>query len=619
MRRPNLAVDTNALTEPSTTYELTQSPRTSTYSTTSLDLKKIDSPNPVNEITPPPSLQSGPQPSIRLLFSLISRRRLLLLVLPAIVSSMIAGAIAPFMTYVIGQAFNSFAQFPLTPHPPKAAKDALLHGIGIAALELIGLAVGSLALSSLTSCLWIWTGERNVMALRKRVYNAVTRKDMVWFDTKMGAEGNVQSAEGDQGPLGAGGLMAKFTRYVIHYMYLYSCLILCRETDDVRMATSLACGMLIQYLTTCIACLILAFLRSWALTLVILSAVPVLVLIQAFSQAFAGPLLAAERSQTATAATLADRAIAAISTVKAFNASSHEQSSLDVVLDRVGTAAKRLNAIWGLTSGLAQFVMMAMFVQGFWFGSKLVKEGKVGAGDVMAVFWACLIATSNLQMCIPQFITLAKGKFAMVSLLTLVSDNDKFVPLRKIIPPKCSGEVSFQSVTFAYPSRPTMPVLHDVSLFLPAHETTFIVGGSGSGKSTIAQLLLGMYEPQSGSIQLDDQELGFLDGDWTRGEIAGVEQGCILFDMSVHDNVALGLAGGSNERVATREEVVEACRAALMHDFVRDLPDGYDTKLGTGGASLSGGQKQRLAIARAKLRNPTVLILGKCSLMAFVS
>jgi ATP-binding cassette, subfamily B (MDR/TAP), member 1 len=103
------------------------------------------------------------------------------------------------MTYVVGQTFNAFAQFPLTPNPPQLAKSTLLHNVGIAALELLGLAFGLFALGSLTSSLWIWTGEMNVMALCKRVYRAITQKDMVWFDTKMGAEGTVQSADGEQG------------------------------------------------------------------------------------------------------------------------------------------------------------------------------------------------------------------------------------------------------------------------------------------------------------------------------------------------------------------------------------------------------------------------------------
>jgi ATP-binding cassette, subfamily B (MDR/TAP), member 1 len=136
---------------------------------------------------------------------------LLLFVIPAIFLSVIAGGIAPFMTYVIGQSFDAFAQFPLS-NPTHADKVALLHGVGLAALELVGLAVGALALSSITSSLWILTGERNVMAIRKRVYIAVTRKRMAWFDTRMGTEGSVQAADGENGPIGAGGLMAKFTR-----------------------------------------------------------------------------------------------------------------------------------------------------------------------------------------------------------------------------------------------------------------------------------------------------------------------------------------------------------------------------------------------------------------------
>ena len=406
-----------------------------------------------------------------------------------------------------------------------------------------------------------------------------------------------------------------------------------RETDAIRKAF-LASGMLIQYMTTCIACLVLAFMRSWSLTLVILSAVPVLMLVQAFSQAIATPLLAAEREQTGVSATIIDRAVSAIATVKAFNAASYETARATQSFVNLQLAARRLNIVWGFTSGMAQFVMMGMFVQGFWFGAKLVREHKVGAGDVMSVFWACLIATSNLQMCIPQFIVFAKGKFAMASLLGVAGDSkpspaaapsspqSTHSPFRlkssarhlhKITPSKCFGELTLHNVTFAYPSRPTLPVLTNVSLFLPANETTFIVGSSGSGKSTIAQLLLRMYAPQQGVVTLDETDVQFLDEDWMKGHIAGVGQqgasGVVILDgKTLFENVAIGARG----QALGDGEVEEACRAALMHEFVRDLPLGYETILGGGaGVGLSGGQKQRLSIARAKLRNPTVLILGK--------
>ena len=214
MRRPtSLVVDT---TLDDTTSSTTSSPDAST---TKFPVSADSSAHKVGNAprSPQYSPPSPPEPSIRLLFSLISRRHFFILLLPALLSSIFAGGIAPFMTLVVGQVFDALSKFPVDPNPPEAAKKQLLHDVGMTAIELVALAIGALALSSLTSCLWIWTGERNLRAVRKEVYTAVTRKDMIWFDTKMGEENSVQTAEGD-GPVGAGGLMAKFARYVIVFL-----------------------------------------------------------------------------------------------------------------------------------------------------------------------------------------------------------------------------------------------------------------------------------------------------------------------------------------------------------------------------------------------------------------
>lgn len=157
--------------------------------------------------TLPLPVAPAPTPSIRLLFSLLSQRQRVTLLAPALASSVVAGGIAPFMTLVIGQSFDAFAAFPRTPPFSAAAQHALLHSVGLAALQLVALAAGCMLLSSVTSALWIGIGEHNVAALRKMVYREVMSKDMPWFDTKMGADGAA-----DAGPVGAGGLMAKFAR-----------------------------------------------------------------------------------------------------------------------------------------------------------------------------------------------------------------------------------------------------------------------------------------------------------------------------------------------------------------------------------------------------------------------
>ncbi|KAJ3863257.1 P-loop containing nucleoside triphosphate hydrolase protein [Lentinula novae-zelandiae] len=596
-------------------------------------VETIEKPEPVSEVSstpihtpPPPSISTG---SFKQLFSLLSTRHRFLILLPAIISSVIAGGIAPFMTIVIGQNFNAFAQFPQTPNPSESAKHQLLHDVGIAALELLGLAVGSFLLSAITSSLWIWTGEHNVREVRRRVFGSVLSQEMKWFDLK---------TQGDS--VGAAGLMAQFNQ----------------DTDSIRLASSLASGLLLQHLVTTITALVLAFVGSPLLALLTLSTVPILSIVQAISQRLAGPLLMNERKDGGQLATLIERTFTFISTVKAFTAVPFHKAKLhNLLTGRMRSNEISLNAIWGLSSGSSQFVMMSMFVQAFWFGSKLVREGTIQPGAVMSVFWACLIATSNLQMCVPQLVTVGKGKVAMAALMALVKENPDYQPdvevlppshpyntpstpittksrvLRKIRPSRFKGDINLNQVCFAYPSRPNHPVLIDVDMYIPAGEITFIVGSSGSGKSSLAGIIAGLYklnhkEGSSGEVLLDEQNLEYLDPVFVAANVGIVSQAppVLLGGQSVHDNVAVALAAHPERTMesATEAEVVNACTLAMLHEFIRDLPEGYNTILGGDGSvgrqseddagiQLSGGQKQRLALARARLRNPSLLILDE--------
>lgn len=376
-------------------------------------------------------------------------------------------------------------------------------------------------------------------------------------------------------------------------------------------------------------------MRSAVLSLVILATLPLLVLIQGLSQGFAGSFLARERSELGRASSIVDRSVTGISAVKGFNAADQEAGVFSQIMASWRRTIIGLGGLWGLTSGLSQFASMAMFVQAFWFGGKMVSDGKIRAGDVMAIFWACLIAMSNLQIMMPQIMVMTKGKFAFAALSSLFSgpapENTRFpAELLGSIDPgyELPRELNLEGVNFAYPSRPSVPVLSDVTLYIPAYDTTFIVGDSGSGKSTVALLLLSMYTPDSGSVTIGVEsvttgfhthEVQLLNEEWLHRHVACISQTGVIFQMSVADNVALGVVGtGRSPKDVSLQEVQEACVAALLHDFVRELPDGYDTMLGSNGTTLSGGQIQRLEIARALLRNPDVLILGALPFPLFV-
>lgn len=653
------------------------------------------------------------RPSLRTLFSLTSRSTLWTVVVPGTVFAIGSGLIPPAMTMILGDSLQAFTDYglatgveELSAEALKSARSILMHDVRLHAVKFAILAAVVLVTSSANIALWVVHGERVARELRSHVYRGVTAKGMDWYETRMGGapDGDRDSATS---AVDAAGLTGRFSKCVRFRSFALRAdrepdrRPLCcgnRDTDDVRIGSAQTIGLVMQYLSSSLFCVMLAFYRNWRLAFVVLATIPGVVTTVALTERWSGPLANRNRATTAECTSRVNRIVGAIATVKAFNAETYEQAAFERLTHDDWAAYVKLHFVWGLRGGLTQFLLMAMFVQGFWYGATLISSGRSTPASVNTSFWACLLGSSYLQMCIPSLVALEKAKVAMAGLLQLAraetnrdgppipptssipgrkrgpkrglrgtaagtiswpipmeeklgrEDSPPTTPtladlpaatyiplsglqgkrqsgqapraLRKLQPATFSGEMSLRGVTFHYPARPppAAPALQDVSMYFAARETTYVVGTSGSGKSTVGSLLLGLYNLDAGRVEIDEQGLDWIDEEWLRGHVACVSQGAsVLFEGTVHDNVAIGIVGQLQEggstrsmRDVSRDEVIAACRAALLHDFVRDLPLGYDTPLsGERGASLSGGQRQRLAIARAYIRNPTVLILGR--------
>ncbi|KAE8155110.1 ATP-binding cassette multidrug transport protein [Aspergillus avenaceus] len=546
-----------------------------------VDGHPIDGESPESSDSQGSSQPSGMRSFMRI-FSYADSRGWALNIL-ALIGAIGAGAVLPLMDVLFGQMISIFNDMA----SGKKSSDEFRSALNKFTLYFVYLFIGKFAL------VYVWTlsisvsAMRTTKALRTAFLTRLLQQDIGFFDSKENGSSVVQ--------------------------------VVTTNANLVNQGISEKLGFMIQGTSTFVAAFIVAFVVQWKLTLITICIAPAILIVTTICAGIAVQKETRILDINSEAGSLAEEILASMKTVHAFSAFRKLTAKYDAHQTEAKVEGLSLSLVMAILYATEFFCVYAGYGLAFWQGVRMYAKGEISdPGKIMTVIFAVIVAASSMTQIAPQIIQVTKAASAAQSMWKVI---DREPPINGLSedgkrPDGCEGKIELRSISFAYPTRPQVPVLQDFSLFIPANKTTALVGPSGSGKSTITGLLERWYNPASGTITLDGVDIKELNIQWLRTNIRIVQQEPTLFNASIFENVAYGLAGtkyATAQKEVQFELVVRACRAAYAHDFIDALPEKYETQVGERAAMLSGGQKQRIAIARSIVSDPKVLILDEAT------
>ena len=513
----------------------------------------------------------------------------LLYLIPAIFFNALCAVTDVASTIMVNRVFTTLTKFQTGKY---SSPSQFVHDVEWSCFAIILIGLGTSIFGWLETFMFTYLGERQQVRCRKQLFRSLFSRKLGWFEDNRNLDGDMIQLN--------------------------------RSIEEFRSSISEYLSVLCKCLFSIISLLIISMIYSWKLTLLIMSVFPLLGLSIMIFGKKVEQWSKVEDDETSKAISLLNWNFSSFLWIKIIFSQKLELNSFSKILDDCEVAFRKFSIYANIVSSIMKALSFMLFVQSFWFGSYLVRTKKDSSSDVISAFYSCLklaLTISSLSV-IAVIYQKANTSFKKIVKFSLsIESIEKFNKTLFVPDENLYGDIRFKNISFSYgqdnisdgdhPS--TCKTLDSISLNIQPFKTTYIIGKSGSGKSTIANMLLKLYEPESGSISIDGHDLRILDNSWLRDQIILVQQFPTVFNDTVENNILLGTPFDD----INSPGVSEAIDFFSFSTVIENLPNGLRTHIGNSKeqkenlVQLSGGQEQRLNLVKAKLRDTNILILDE--------